>query len=155
MTDPYAAAAPQSTGGAFASWGARFAALLIDAIPTIVVFFLAATLFGTSETSDGGASFQLQGGGALLYFAFLIGWFVFNVLYLQGTKGQTIGKKVLGIGIYRVGTSEPLGMGMTFVRQLAHILDALPCYLGFLWPLWDKENRTFADMLLSSRSYKV
>lgn len=159
MASPYPAPPPQppqpSAGRSFASWGSRVAATLIDAVPTVVVFFLAVMLFGTSNTGDNSFSFQLSGAGAAIYYVFAIAFFVYNVLYLQGTKGQTIGKKILGIAVYKESSSEPLGAGMTFVRQLAHILDAIPCYLGFLWPLWDKENRTFADMLLSSRAYKV
>jgi hypothetical protein len=37
---------------------------------------------------------------------------------------------------------------MAFVRQICHILDALPCYLGFLWPLWDRKCQTFADKIM-------
>ena len=37
-----------------------------------------------------------------------------------------------------------------FVRQLAHIVDSLVCYLGWLWPLWDSKNQTFADKIMST-----
>lgn len=46
-------------------------------------------------------------------------------------------------------------MGLTFARQLVHIVDAIPCFIGYLWPIWDKENRTFADMIMSTRVYKA
>lgn len=39
---------------------------------------------------------------------------------------------------------------MAFVRALAHFLDALPCYIGFLFPLWDAKHQTFADKLCST-----
>ena len=29
-----------------------------------------------------------------------------------------------------------------------HILDAIPCYVGLLWPLWDNKRQTFADKIL-------
>ena len=48
-----------------------------------------------------------------------------------------------------------IGGGLTFARQLVHVLDALPCGLGYLWPLWDRENRTFADMIMSTRVFKA
>ncbi|MDF1705752.1 MAG: RDD family protein [Aeromicrobium sp.] len=51
-------------------------------------------------------------------------------------------------------TGRPLGFGLSFARQIVHVVDAIPCYLGFLWPLWDRENRTFADMMLSTRVVK-
>jgi hypothetical protein len=39
---------------------------------------------------------------------------------------------------------------MAFVRDLAHILDALPCYIGFLWPIWDSKRQTFADKIMNT-----
>jgi hypothetical protein len=57
--------------------------------------------------------------------------------------------------VYRAGTTEPLGTGLSIGRQFVHILDSLPCLIGYLWPLWDKENRTFADMILDTRVYKA
>ncbi len=44
---------------------------------------------------------------------------------------------------------------MTFVRQIAHVLDFLPCFLGYLWPAWDREKRTFADMIMETRVHRV
>ena len=37
---------------------------------------------------------------------------------------------------------------MSFVRQIAHIVDSIPCDIGYLWPLWDGKRQTFADKLL-------
>jgi len=31
-----------------------------------------------------------------------------------------------------------------------HILDALPLFLGFLWPIWDAKKQTFADKIIKS-----
>jgi hypothetical protein len=39
---------------------------------------------------------------------------------------------------------------MAFVRDLAHIVDSLACYLGWLWPLWDAKRQTFADKLVKT-----
>lgn len=154
MADQYAVP-QQASGKEFAGWGSRVAASIIDVVPTVVVFVLALVVFGTSETTDNSFSFQLTGVGALVYYAFAIGWFIYNVGVLQGRSGQSIGKKVLGISVGRVGSGEPLGLGLSIGRQFVHIVDALPCYLGFLWPLWDQENRTFTDMILETRVYRA
>jgi uncharacterized RDD family membrane protein YckC len=127
----------------------------MDAAPNIVAFGVLGALFGTSKTTNGTASFHMSGGGFALFLLFAIAWLAYNLLYLQGTTGQSFGKKVVGIAVYQAGTSRPLGPGLTLARQLVHFVDAVPCYLGFLWPLWDNEKRTFADMIMSSRSYKV
>ncbi len=29
------------------------------------------------------------------------------------------------------------------------------CYLGYLWPLWDKKKQTFADKIFGTYSIKV
>lgn len=147
--------ASQSGGVAYAGWGARVAASIVDAIPPVIVFSVLVAVFGESDTTSSSFSFQLTGGPAAVYFAFALAWYVYNTLYLQGGRGQSVGKKLLGIAVYRAGTSQPLGAGLTFARSLVHIVDAIPCFIGFLWPLWDKENRTFADMIMTSRSYKL
>jgi uncharacterized RDD family membrane protein YckC len=153
MTQPTNAS--PTAGGAFAGWGSRVAASIIDALPTLAVFIVLVVAFGDNDTSGSSVSVQLSGTPALVYFVFAIGWFVYNTVYLQGTKGQSAGKKVLGIAVYQAGTSQPLGAGLTFARSLVHIIDVIPCFIGFLWPLWDKENRTFADMIMTSRAYAV
>jgi hypothetical protein len=39
---------------------------------------------------------------------------------------------------------------MSFVRYIAHVLDSIPCYLGYLWPLWDAKRQTFADKVIGT-----
>lgn len=65
--------------------------------------------------------------------------------YQEGTTGQTPGKKVVGIRLVNANTGQYLGFGMAVIRKLAHILDSIPCYVGWLWPLWDSKKQTFAD----------
>jgi uncharacterized RDD family membrane protein YckC len=137
----------------YAGWGSRVAASILDTVPTVIVFVIALTAFGSSDTSDSSMAFQLSGAGAAIYYLFAVVWFFYNTVYRQGTTGATVGKSILGITLGRTGTAEPIGAGMSFVRQIVHILDALPCGLGYLWPLGDKEKRTFADMVLSTRVY--
>lgn len=146
---------PQASTGTYAGWWSRVGAAIIDALPNTVLFALFTALFGESSTEDSSFTFQLSGLPFVIYLVLAIGWFVYNVVHLQGTTGQTVGKKMLGIAVYGAGTRQPIGRGMSFARQLVHIVDALPCYLGFLWPLWDKENRTFADMIMGSRVYRA
>jgi Mce-associated membrane protein len=42
-----------------------------------------------------------------------------------------------------------------FVRDLAHLLDTAALFIGWLWPLWDRRGRTFADLLLRTEVHKV
>lgn len=75
---------------------------------------------------------------------------VVNTVVAQGRTGRSLGKVVTGLRVVDPRTHRPVGIGRSFLRQLAHIADALPCYLGFLWPLFDTRRRTFADMVTST-----
>lgn len=79
----------------------------------------------------------------------LIGLAIWQLIQ-EGRTGQTVGKKALGIRLVRESDGQPLGVGMAFVRRLAHFLDSLACYLGWLWPAWDAKKQTFADKVCSS-----
>lgn len=147
-------AAPSSTK-AFAGWWSRVGASVIDSLPTAIVFWVLVAAFGEKQTSDSGFSFQLSGLPFLVYLVFAIGWLVYNWVIRQGSTGQTIGKKILGITVLSADSHQPIGGGLTFARQLVHIVDAIPCGIGFLWPIWDAEKRTWADMIMSTRVYKA
>ena len=56
----------------------------------------------------------------------------------------------MGIKLVKAETGQPIGAGMAFVRQIAHILDGIPCYIGYLWPLWDDKRQTFADKVIGT-----
>jgi uncharacterized RDD family membrane protein YckC len=84
--------------------------------------------------------------GGLLYLAF----YVYNVCIRQGRTGYTFGKAIVGIKLVGERSGQPIGGGMSFVRQLAHIVDGLVCNLGYLWPLWDSKKQTFADKIMGT-----
>ena len=42
-----------------------------------------------------------------------------------------------------------------FGRRLASYLSAIPCYLGFLWPLWDQRKQAWHDMIAKTVVVKV
>lgn len=115
-----------------ANWGLRFASGLIDGlivgIPNFVVSAAAGRPAGTIV--------------ALLGVVFLA--------YFEGTKGQTPGKMVVHTRTLREADGQLLGFGLALGRRLLHILDALPCLLGYLWPAWDQKRQTFADKLVHS-----
>jgi uncharacterized RDD family membrane protein YckC len=91
-------------------------------------------------------------GGLLAAVGYLaaIGIAIWNIVFKQGQTGQTIGKGVLNIKLISEETSQPIGPLMAFVRQIVHIVDAIPCYVGYLWPLWDDKRQTFADKIIKT-----
>ncbi|MER6083696.1 RDD family protein [Streptomyces sp. NPDC013157] len=125
---------PQQGYGAtppYANWGQRFGGTIVDGLVFLVPYIL--VLFSSKAAVLG-----IIGGLAILGLAI---W----QLIMEGRTGQTIGKKALGIRLVKEATGQPIGVGMAFVRRIAHILDSLACYLGWLWPAWDAKRQTFAD----------
>ncbi|MYQ77979.1 MULTISPECIES: RDD family protein [unclassified Streptomyces] len=128
-------------------WWRRVGAIVIDGIVIGIPYGI---LLGIGGGVGGGA------GSAIVFLGIVvgIGGGLFK-LYKEGTTGQWIGKKALGISLLREADGRPLGFGMAFVRYIAHFLDSLACYLGWLWPLWDDKNQTFADKICSSVVVRV
>ncbi|PUA81332.1 RDD family protein [Nocardioides currus] len=148
-------------GVTFAHWGKRVAAYLIDALGGLIAYIpgiIGIVIAGASAETDPYTGEVTSTGGsgpivAILMFLsviLVIAYFVWNFFIKQGRTGYTIGKGVMGIKLVKAETGQPIGPGMAFVRQLAHILDGIPCNLGYLWPLWDANRQTFADKVIGT-----
>lgn len=85
---------------------------------------------------------------ALAYLVY-IGLFLY-LQYMQGTTGQTPGKKVLKLKLLKESDGTVIGFGAAVGRALLHIVDAIPCLVGYLWPIWDKKKQTFADKIIGT-----
>lgn len=158
----------------YASWGARFGALLVDYLvvglaPTILYIIAFAMAGPTTVTPDysgcaledtqcrldaiDAASSSAMPVASVLMIILAVLWAIGAGIFIvvkEGSTGQTPGKKALNIRVVREATGQPLGFGMAFVRRLAHMLDSLACYIGWLWPLWDAKGQTFADKAVAS-----
>ena len=150
----------------YAGWWQRLGAVVIDGIISIVFFLPAIVVIaaGPSEvdlcTIDGQVELcevptsGTLGLGVLLYVAGLI---VYVTLYCRrvGSRGQSWGMGAAGYQIVDERTGAFIGSGRAVGRYFARILSAMPCYLGFLWPLWDSESRTFHDMIVRTRAVRA
>ena len=129
---------------------------LVFLVPAVVVFVVGPTErgictdFNGFETSCDVPTAATIGLGVLLYIA---GFVAYAVIYVRMLgKGATWGRQALGYRILDHRSMQPIGTGRAVGRYFATILSAMPCYLGFLWPLWDSENRTFHDMIVNTRA---
>ena len=136
-------------GRVLANWPQRVGAYLIDDLIAGIPAFLALILFSGStpdETASTGAVLV----SSLLYLLSLGIW-IYNRAILMGRTGQSWGKQVLKLRLVRMADGQPMGGGMAFLRDLLHILDALLCYLGFLWPIWDARRQClFSDKIMNT-----
>jgi Mce-associated membrane protein len=73
---------------------------------------------------------------------------------LPTITGWSLGRALFGIAV-RNRDGSPAGLLRLMVRDLAHLLDTAALFIGWLWPLWDRRNRTFADLLLRTEVHKV
>ncbi|WP_408066035.1 RDD family protein [[Mycobacterium] zoologicum] len=145
---------------AYTSWLTRFGAYLIDTLPVMVVYGIPSMIAsGMAEkecitTSSGVACTVTPSSvGVLLMF---VGWVaamayvIWNYGYRQGTTGSSIGKSVLKFKVVSEQTGLPIGFGMSVVRQLAHIVDSITFFIGYLFPLWDAKRQTLADKIMTT-----
>jgi uncharacterized RDD family membrane protein YckC len=119
----------------YANWGLRVMSSLIDgtALGILAAIFIFAHVFVL---------------GYLLDLATLV-WGLYNA-YLGGSTGQSYGKRMVGTRLLKEADGTFIGGGAGIGRYFVHILDGIPCYLGFLWPLWDSKRQTFADKIMGT-----
>jgi uncharacterized RDD family membrane protein YckC len=121
-----------------AGFGARVISCLIDYVAPVIVLNLVISLgvvFGSPTWPP-----VL---GAVGYLGLLIFW-IWNSGYLQGSTGQSLGRRLAHTKLVTVETSQPVGFGSAMARQICHGVEF---GIGYLWPLWDVKRQTFADKI--------
>ncbi len=133
-------------GAVKAENGDRFVAFLID-----FGIYIGLVIVGSILGGIGGAISESLGGiiGLLMLLVYF-GYWIYNFIYLQGTTGQTIGKKMRNIKLVDKTSGAPLGMLMVFVRLLVSGIFAIPCYLDHWWILVDENNQRLSDNVLGN-----
>jgi uncharacterized RDD family membrane protein YckC len=144
---------------AYTPWLTRVLAYLIDSIPIIVVYGIAYVVQmvtmekSCTETYGYSVCYSQPStiGNLLMYVAYaaVLGYSIWNWGYKQGTTGQSIGKGVMKFKVVSEKTGQPIGFGMSVVRQIAHVADSF-CLIGYLFPLWDSKRQTFADKIMTT-----
>ena len=131
-----------------ASWLARVGAFSIDVLLGIAV--IATMALRTVSAPQGGWLWWVFTGAAVLVFVLVAA----NRLVLPWLVGRSLGRAVFGIAV-RHPDGSPVGLGRLFLRDVAHLLDTAALFIGWLWPLWDRRGRTFADLLLRTEVHRV
>ncbi|OBK66347.1 hypothetical protein A5653_02405, partial [Mycobacterium colombiense] len=148
----------------YTKWIKRALAFVIDILPYVVVHGIGtAILVATQQTAcitdvtqyavnQYCATQNSTVGMVAQWLASIIGLFylIWNYGYRQGTTGSSVGKSVLKCKVVSEITGQPIGFGMSVVRSLAHFVDAIICFIGFLFPLWDSKRQTLADKIMTT-----
>lgn len=133
------------TPGPLAEWGDRVVATLIDALFLLVVgaiVSLAAGVISVISDTLGALIWALSSTAASFYWLYLG--------YLEGIRGQSPAKAIRGLKVVRASDGQLLGGGMGVVRKIAHFVDSIICFIGYLFPLWDPMKQTIADKLVET-----
>lgn len=77
-----------------------------------------------------------------------------NRLLLPTVTGWSLGRAQFGIAVARRDGKE-VSPWWLLLRDLAHLIDTAALLVGWFWPLWDSQRRTFADMLLRTEVLRV
>jgi uncharacterized RDD family membrane protein YckC len=148
----------------YTPWVTRVLAYLIDIIPAAILVGIGALVQALTTQQSCVSDItqysvnqycvnQPSGIGTLAYWLAVLGatgYVVWNYGYRQGITGSSIGKSVMKFKVVSEVTGQPLGFGMSVVRQIAHFVDALICYVGYLFPLWDAKRQTLADKIMTT-----
>lgn len=137
---------------ALVPWGLRVVATLLDGFVLGVGYLVAIAITALIDETFGAV-------------VVLVGAFVVLPLYaplsVWRLDGQTLGKKAVRIAVRRAD-GRRLGLGEALVRELVlktigmGLLSLVVVGLvGFLWPLWDREQRAWHDLPLDTRVVRV
>ena len=145
---PEAAADESAPEPPTAAWLARAGAFSVDVLLGVAVIVTMALL--TLSAPQRGWLWWVFTGAAVLVFLLA----AVNRLLLPTITGWSLGRALFGIAV-RKRDGSPVGLTRLFVRDLAHLLDTGALFIGWLWPLWDRRGRTFADLLLRTEVHNV
>jgi uncharacterized RDD family membrane protein YckC len=134
---------PVATGDVHVT-GRRVLAIIVDGLVLGVLFWVMSLIFGTSSAEGGMASASLGTLGTLLYLILAFAYFTL----LEGNRGQTLGKMLLGIKVVREDNGEVPGLGAAAIRTVLRLIDVLPfAYIvGYISILVTSKNQRLGDM---------
>ncbi len=151
-----------------ASWKRRALAWGLDAIIVTIPSSLVITLIGIGnrqvekvvnhKTTLSSAPPTL--GNTILEALIWIAFFtIYSALGDGSLRGQTLGKRWLGIATVNSNDGEPIGIirGALrgFISSLLISAGLLVGIINFLWPFWDPQMRTWHDMITKSAVIQV
>jgi Mce-associated membrane protein len=131
-----------------ARWHIRAAAFVVDVLPGVAVV---ATMASVSLAVPLRSTWWWL---CVAVLATVILLTLINRMVWPANCGWSLGRALMGITVVRPDGGSA-GLGRLLLRDLAHLLDTISVFVGWLWPLWDPRRRTFADLLLRTEVRRV
>lgn len=126
-------------GGTLVDWPKRALGGLVDYVAPAIVISVIASILGSISSNLSSVVNTVLG----------IGWWLY-LGYKSGTTGVTFGRSIAKTKLVSEQTGQPIGVSNGIIRQLAHIIDSIICYIGWLFPLWDSKRQTLADKIMKT-----
>ena len=122
----------------------RFGAILYDSFLLLTALFVASFLIviPTGIKPDDPYFFLFQA------YIFLIAYLFFAWFWTR--DGQTLGMRTWNIKLVMENGSK-VTWGSAFLRYAFAMISWLVFGLGFLWSLWDKQHRTWHDIISKTK----
>lgn len=117
----------------------RAASIIYDALLVAALWMVAAAIVVIP------AGTEIQPGNPAFQFYLLVVWYLYFAIFWR-VGGQTLGMKAWRIRLVAVDTQRP-GWGQITVRFLFAGVSLACLGLGFIWTLFDRENRSWHDMI--------
>lgn len=124
--------------------GRRALAIIADGLLLGVVFSAISLPLGMARLGEGGEPLMVG-------YTWSAGFFVLAMAYyaiMEGYRGQTAGKMLLGIRVVREDTGGVPGIKKAAVRSLLRVVDGIFGYLvGFIAVVASRKDQRLGDMV--------
>lgn len=141
-----------------ASWGRRLAAILIDYLIVLAPAAVGIVLIALDNFDNGVTPVAIVG-LVILFASITVGQALYFTILNGNERGQTYGKRALGIRVIDVGEGGPIGYGRSFARWgvpfVINLIFGFFSLIDDLWPLWDARNQALHDKFANSIVVRV
>jgi len=126
-----------------APWARRFAAILIDYVLVLIPAAVGIVLIALDNFDDGIAPIAVVG-LVLLVFSITVVQALYFTILNGNERGQTYGKRALGIRVIDAEEGGPIGYGRSLARWgvpfVINLIFGFFTLIDDLWPLWDAHS---------------
>ena len=129
----------------YAGGGIRFVAAIIDGLIVMIVNVILGLIIGVALGKNGAML------GNLLSIVISIGYFVFY----QASRGQTLGKKAMGIRVVDLAGNKPTAMTFFLREIIGKFVSSIILFIGYLMILWDGKKQGLHDKIAGTVVVRV
>ena len=133
----------------------RIVAVIIDTLILWVIAIVLAIPLGLSAAAFSMAypmtMANMWAGAWISFMLLMLVLWILYFTYLEGTRGQTVGKMITSIKVVRENGKKPV-IGDAFIRTILRVIDFLPFayILGFILILGSDKRQRLGDMAVKT-----